>query len=186
MSILWNRLRYMLSPQFDVYEQIVKHVHGKIADIGCGTGFGTHLLTNGGNKVYAYEVDSEALKFAERAFPSDRVVYSYGNIVKGIEEGDFDFVIMVDVLEHIGDDLKALQNINKMLKYGGYFICSTPNRLSRYRKSDNHVREYSPTELLELLSRVFSSVDIRNYKLERDDSMYTNPLIGYSKGGKDG
>ena len=85
MSILWNRLRYMLSPQFDAYEQVAEQTHGRIADIGCGTGFGTHLLANGGNTVFAYEVDSEALKFAQRAFPSDRVTYSYGNIVKGIE-----------------------------------------------------------------------------------------------------
>lgn len=186
MNILWNRLRYVLSPQFDVYEQVAKHVYGKIADIGCGTGFGTHLLANSGNTIYAYEIDSEALNFAKRGFPSDRINYRYGNIVKGIKERDFDFVIMIDVIEHIADDLKALQNVSKMLKDGGCFICSTPNRLSRYRKSDNHVKEYSPKELFELLSRVFNNADTRNYKLERDDSMYVNPLIGYSKGENNG
>lgn len=179
MSILWNRLRYMLSPQFDAYEQVAEQTHGRIADIGCGTGFGTHLLANGGNTVFAYEVDSEALKFAQRAFPSDRVTYSYGNIVKGIEDKDFDYVVMIDVIEHIGEDVQAVQNVHEMLKPGGVFICSTPNRLSRYRKSDNHVREYSPTELLELLEKVFGNVDIRNHKLERNDSMYINPLIGF-------
>jgi len=180
MSILWNRLRYLLSPQFDIYEQVAKHVHGKIADIGCGTGFGTHLLTNDSNAIYAYELDNEALKFAKRAFPLDGVTYSYGDITKGIEERDFDFVVMIDVIEHIEDDLKSLQNVSGMLKADGCFICSTPNRLSRYRMSDNHVREYSPVELLEFLSLVFSSVDILNYEFKRDDSMYINPLIGYA------
>jgi|GEM_PF-2311376 len=186
MNILWNRLRYVLSPQFDVYEQVAKHVHGKIADIGFGTGFGTHLLANSGNAVCAYEIDVEALEFAKRAFPSDKVIYKHGDIVKGIEERGFDFVIMIDVIEHIGNDLKALRNVSKMLKNDGCFICSTPNRLSRYRKSDTHVREYSPTELFESLNQVFSSVDIRNYKLEIDDSMYINPIMGYAKGGKNG
>ena len=34
---LWSRLRYMLSPQFDIYETVSKVVHGDVADIGCGT-----------------------------------------------------------------------------------------------------------------------------------------------------
>lgn len=186
MSILWNRLRYMLSPQFDLYEQIAKHTHGKIADIGCGTGFGTHLLCNGGNTVHAYEIDSDALNFARRAFPSDRVTYNYGNIVNGIDEYDFDFVVMVDVIEHIGSDMLALENACGLLRAGGRLICSTPNRLSRYRKSDNHVREYSPGELRELLGLTFSDVTIKNYKFEEDESMYINPIIGYAMGGKNG
>jgi 2-polyprenyl-3-methyl-5-hydroxy-6-metoxy-1,4-benzoquinol methylase len=180
MSILWNRLRYVLSPQFDIYEQIAGCVAGEVIDVGCGTGFGTHLLLRGANAVRAYEVDSETLKFAERVFSNGKMSFHYGNILKGIPD-KADFVIMIDVIEHIEQDQKALEAVKEMLKPNGVFICSTPNRLSRYRKSDNHIREYSPIELRELLEKVFSKVSIRDYRLEETDSTYVNPIVGYCK-----
>lgn len=180
MSILWNRLRYVLSPQFDIYEQIAERVSGVVADVGCGTGFGTHLLLRNASVVRAYEVDSETLKFADRVFSNGELSFQYGNIVKGIED-QVDFVVMIDVIEHIEGDVAALQNVKAMLKPGGVLICSTPNRLSRYRMSDNHVREYSPVEFAELLGKVFDSVSIRDYRLEETDSTYVNPMVGYCK-----
>ena len=89
----------------------------------------------------------------------------------------YDYVIMIDVLEHLKYDKKALENVKNMLSKGGAFIMSTPNRLSRYRKSENHYRVYAPIELEGILKRVFVSVSIRNYKLEMATSPYDNPII---------
>ena len=178
---MWNRLKYILSPQFDIYEVLGKVVNGNVADIGCGTGFGTHLLTARADKVYGYEIDKNAIKFAERVFPFDKLFFSYGDITKGIF-GEYDFVIMVDVLEHIKNDKKALENVRGMLTKGGKLILSTPNRLSRYRKADTHYREYSPDELKTLLQGVFNSVELRNHALEPLSSQYENPLLAICRG----
>jgi len=176
MYLLWNRFKYVMSPQFDIYEQASKVVRGKVADIGFGTGFGAHLFINKAQEIHAYEIDEGAIRFANHVFPYKKLDFKYGDISKGIE-GMYDYVIMIDVLEHLKYDKKALENVKNMLSKGGAFIMSTPNRLSRYRKSENHYREYAPKELEGILKRVFVSVSIRNYKLEMATSPYDNPII---------
>ena len=176
MYPLWNRLQYVLSPQFDIYESISKVVRGDVADIGSGTGFGTHLLTRNATAVHGFEVDNHALMFAQRVFSNKKIWFRQGDILKGLD-GSYDFVTMIDVIEHIDRDRKALLNCKAMLKDSGVFLLSTPNRLSRYRKAETHVREYSHAELKTLLKQVFVSVDIRDFALNVPTSKYSNPIV---------
>lgn len=176
MSVIWNRLRYVLSPQFDVYEQVGKIVRGRVCDIGCGTGFGSHLLSINAKELYGFEIDNEAIRFAQRSFPVKNLNFNFGDITKGIN-GLFDYVVMIDVIEHLNHVKKVLENVKTMLVGSGTFICSTPNRLSRYKKSENHVREFAPKELEGILKRTFISVSLRDYKLEPLVSQYENPLL---------
>jgi hypothetical protein len=64
-----------------------------------------------------------------------------------------------------------------MLLKDGTFILSTPNRLSRYRKSEYHVREYAPEELKGLLSSVFDNVGMMDFELKPLESEYMNPIL---------
>jgi SAM-dependent methyltransferase len=43
------------------------------------------------------------------------------------DSGSFDAVTMFDVLEHIPDDSRAISEISRVLKPGGYFLISVPN-----------------------------------------------------------
>lgn len=184
MSVLWNRLKYVLSPQFDIYEQVANVVRGRIADIGCGTGFGTHLLTAKAKSVCGFDNDGEAVQFARRVFPFDNIRFERGDIETGIQLRDdgYDYITMIDVIEHLEHDERAVANIGAMLSPGGTFICSTPNRMSRYRRAETHYREYSPTELSELLGRIFNSVCLKNYRMENLSSQYENPILAFCAG----
>lgn len=175
--MIWNRLKYVLSPQFDVYNIIKDIVRDRVADIGFGTGFGTHLFNVNAKEVYGYETDEDAIQFAKSVFPFRNIHFEYGDILKGIDGSGFDYVIMIDVIEHIEKERIALDNVKKMMLPGGTFICSTPNRLSRYRKGECHVREYAPKEFEGILKRHFVSVSLRNYRLEPLASQNENPII---------
>jgi 2-polyprenyl-3-methyl-5-hydroxy-6-metoxy-1,4-benzoquinol methylase len=177
MYLIWNRLKYVLSPQFDIYEVLSRQVRDKVADIGFGTGFGMHLFSVNAKEVYGFDIDKGAIQFAQKVFPMKNLHFQYGDISEGIPAGDFDFITMIDVIEHIPDDCAALENVKKMLAPGGTFVCSTPNRLSRYRKSENHQREYSPAEFKFLLRQVFDTVALRNYVLDPLASKYDNPIL---------
>jgi len=174
---LWNRLRYVLSPQFDIYEQVSRIVRGNVADIGFGTGFGTHLLTVNARNVTAYEVDTCGISFAERVFPIAKLQFKYGDIQKGIDSGPYDYIIMIDVIEHLKYDKQALLNVKKMMAKGGTVIISTPNRLSRYRKAETHIREYAPKEYEGVLKTAFVNVSLRTYKMEPLASQHENPMV---------
>jgi len=176
MYLLWNRFKYVLSPQFDIYREVSMVVRDRVADIGFGTGFGTHLFNVKAKEVYGYDVDEDAIQFAKTVFPFKNLYFEYGDITEGIG-GAFDYVVMIDVLEHLKQDMTALKNIKEMMTDGGTFIMSTPNRLSRYRKAENHHREYAPKELEGKLKRIFVSVSLRNYRLEPLASQYENPIL---------
>lgn len=175
--ILWNRFKYVLSPQFDIYTEVAKVIRGRVADVGFGTGFGTHLFCVQASEVIAFEVDEGSINFAEKVFPLPKLRFIYGNIDKGIDANSFDFVTMIDVIEHMKYDKRVLEHAKKMMNKNGTLILSTPNRLSRYRKSANHVREYAPKELESLCRKVFVNVSLRDHQLEPLASQYQNPLV---------
>lgn len=176
MYEIWNRLQYMLSPQFDIYEKVSQIVSGDVLDVGCGTGFGTHLFTRFADNVYGIDVDEKAVQFAKKCFGNHRILFNHINL-ENITRS-YDFVTMIDVIEHIEYDQKAIGLAKGCLKDNGVFVISTPNRLSRYRKSENHVREYAPHELRALLFKEFKDVQILDYKLDPVSSDYENPIVG--------
>lgn len=181
---IWQRMKYLLSPQWDTYETIAPVITGNVADIGFGTGFGTHLLTRNADNVIAYEVDECAINFAMKAFPIPKLQFRYGDIEKGIDDGPFDYIILIDVIEHTRDDRKVLANISKMLD-GGTLILSTPNRMSRYRKAETHAREYSPHDLAVLLTTYFTNVRIATYGFAPVVHGYENPLVALCDNNKE-
>jgi len=180
MSILLNRMRYMLTPQFDIYEQVADIVTGRTADVGCGLGYGTQLFARLADSVVGYDIENDFLEFASRSFTYPNLCFEFGDILNrshaGIK-GDFDTVVMIDVIEHVEYDQDAIKSAASITSTSGTFICSTPNRLSRYRKSDNHVREYAPDEFEKLMLTGFENVRICSYGLERIGLKTENPLI---------
>jgi 2-polyprenyl-3-methyl-5-hydroxy-6-metoxy-1,4-benzoquinol methylase len=178
MYEIWNRLQYVLSPQFDIYEQIAKIVKGRVLDVGSGTGFGTHLLARHANEVHGLEIDPRAHQFSDRVFSNGNLLFNQGDITKlKKSKRRFDFITMIDVIEHISQDWIAVEKCAAILKPDGVFYCSTPNTMSRYRKSENHFREYSPSSLRNVLKPYFRHVSICDYSLRVANTNYINPMI---------
>ena len=149
-SVYWNRLRYVLSPQFDVYEQIARIVSGKVADVGSGTGFGTHLLCRGADRVDGYEVDPDAKEFSQRCFSNGVIRFYEADITRPTPAAWFrlhyDFVVMVDVIEHIEDDAGELARAATRLAPGGKLIVLAPAHqflFSPFDEAIGHFRRYT-------------------------------------------
>lgn len=74
-----------------------------------------------------------------------------------LSDHSFDQVILLDVLEHIERDDKALEEINRVLKIGGNFVLSVPNdTLLSYLNPIRylqHKRHYSPGHIKRLLEK---------------------------------
>jgi len=177
MSILENRLKYVLSPQADIYKQVSDIVSGWVADVGCGLGFGSNLLTKHSKLVCGYDI--KYIDFAHWAFPNVRFLKH--NITEKPLPYIYDYIIMIDVIEHIDKDELAIKNCFESLKENGVLILSTPNKLSRYRKSENHIKEYTPDELKTLLQNQFRNVRLMSYGWANIETGYENPLLAICK-----
>lgn len=169
----------MLSPQFDIYEKISEVISGSVLDVGCGTGFGTHLFTRSAIHITGIDLDLNAIKFAQRCFNNHKIKFFNSSIDDIITIGNkFDFITMIDVIEHIRDDRGMIEKCKNVLKDTGTLFLSTPNKLSRYRKSEYHIREYRPQELRDLLNKIFPIVDLLDFNMMPIESNYDNPIIG--------
>ncbi len=75
----------------------------------------------------------------------------------------FDGVICVEVLEHVQEDEKFIENVYILIKQNGFLIITTPNGDAiKCGGNPDHVRHYKKNELEVLLNKYFSNVEI-NY-----------------------
>jgi SAM-dependent methyltransferase len=71
--------------------------------------------------------------------------------------GSFSTVVCSEVLEHIEDDVQALQEIARVLRPGGTLVITFPHRKAYFSKDDrfvHHYRRYEREEMEKLLRQV--------------------------------
>ncbi|MFM0265550.1 class I SAM-dependent methyltransferase [Paraburkholderia sediminicola] len=103
--------------------------NGKIVvDLACGDGRTTYVLRSLGAEVRPYDI------FPEYSKLDDTPKYADLNEQLPIESESVDFVILQEVMEHLPDQLFALQEISRILKPGGELFLTTPNRSSLVSK----------------------------------------------------
>jgi len=77
----------------------------------------------------------------------------------------FDFVLATDVIEHVEDDLAALEEIYRVLRPGGYVLITVPAFQSLWGLQDEvalHCRRYRLGELLERVGSARLAI-VRSY-----------------------
>lgn len=180
-DVLWRRLRYMLTPQFDIYLSISDRVEGQtVLDVGCGTGFGSLQLARRAKHVNAFDIDDEAANFAFwLETPNLKVVPHSVDLCEYMPFKPHDAVVMVEVLEHIPDWRVALGNVQTLLAPGGKLYISARNRNADLRRNDLHEREWTAAEFKAALAGYFSSVTLYDYSLEHEqgDDTRVTPLV---------
>lgn len=125
----------------------------KVLDWGAGNGHFSYFLLNKGFNVTAftiYEGEDQLSGHLKIKFPNNynRVV-SPESTALPFEDNSFDAVVSIGVLEHVresgGNELGSLNEIKRVLKPNGVFICyHFPNKFSwieavnKHRKSKHH------------------------------------------------
>lgn len=138
--------------------KMASYLGEKILEVGCGIGNFTKELTDFG-QVWAIDVNKEYLKKTKKSVQNGKFV-GFGDIEKGkyfFDGQKFNSVVCLNVLEHIADDQKALVNIDKLLKVGGYLILLLPAHNFLYNKIDRsigHFRRYEKKTIVKNLEQI--------------------------------
>ena len=98
----------------------------KILDVGCGIGTYLQAFKQFTDDLYGVEVDEKRAEKAKKVTPDIFVVPAEK---LPFENATFEVVFSHEVLEHVDDDRKAIEEALRVLKPGGYLIIFVPNRL---------------------------------------------------------
>jgi len=124
------------------YEFASQYVNGKsVADIACGTGYGSNILRKLGNAklVLGIDIDTKTIDYASSKYGWENVEFkcnSADNVE--IEDESFDVIVSFETIEHVDNDEKLLSEFHRLLKPNGILIISTPNNwpleISKFHK----------------------------------------------------
>lgn len=134
---------------------------GEVLEIGCGAGALSRDLSRLGFRVQALDTSPAARELARELNGDDPSVQVCGE-EDPAWESHFDYVLALEVLEHIVDDRAALEKWRSWLKPAGRLLLSVPSRQDRWNASDTwagHIRRYERPQLRGLLEDVGFSVD---------------------------
>jgi ubiquinone/menaquinone biosynthesis C-methylase UbiE len=105
----------------------------KVLDVGCSSGIWLDRLRQQfGVDGVGVDISANSLRDAVRASSKD-IAYVGGDIsYLPLQDGLFDVVFCLDVLEHVADQDRCLREMVRVLKPGGRLLLWTLNRKQRY------------------------------------------------------
>ena len=155
------------------YEWILKKIdHSKplrILDIGCGNGVLAKLLKEKGHQVDVLDISKVVVSNAITYSGAAGIVH---NICDSIEEelfGTYDICVALEVLEHLEQPDKAVQNIMKLLKKDGMFLGTVPEGTNLY--VPEHIQIFDFYQLVDLFEGYSTKIcnipkmDVRDKKI---------------------
>ena len=147
----WYRARRdILSDYLTRYGNVPKDA--RILEIGCGTGHNLPMLAEFG------EVDAIEIDPAAREIAGERLGKPVGDAplpdLPGVARGSYDLVAVLDVVEHIADDVAALKGMASLLRPGGKILIAVPAHQWLWSAHDvvnHHHRRYSKGSLVKAI-----------------------------------
>ena len=110
-----------------------------VLDVGCGGGILSEEFAKIDCRVTGIDPAAPSLETARKHAASEGLSIEYrqaGGESIPFEENSFDAVICCDVLEHVNDLEKTIQEVARVLKPGGMFCYDTINRTEESRKAN--------------------------------------------------
>ena len=160
----WYRGRRRILSYF--IEQICNQVKGRrpqMLDVGCGTGANLVMLNQFGD-AHGIDVSHDALAFCH-ARGLERVRLGAAENLP-YEEGTFDLVTALDVIEHLDDDLAGLKEMRRVLRPQGHALLFVPAFMFLWGVQDdvsNHRRRYRAPQLLKAVRDAGFEVERATY-----------------------
>jgi SAM-dependent methyltransferase len=98
----------------------------RILDIGCGMGMYVARFRQFSDDVYGVDVDPDKIARASEWLPNLQVAPAE---TLPFEDDSFDVIFLNEVIEHVEDDRRTIQEAYRVLAPGGHIIIYAPNRL---------------------------------------------------------
>jgi SAM-dependent methyltransferase len=145
---------------------------GDVLEVGAGIGnVATHYLKRAARAVLVEPDDALCARLAERMGGEPKVRVVHGTLEDGIARGEidagsFDACVLVNVLEHVQDDVGLVRVIGSRLRANGRLLCFVPALPLLFGSLDEavgHVRRYRRRPLREVIEHAGFVVEELRY-----------------------
>jgi 2-polyprenyl-3-methyl-5-hydroxy-6-metoxy-1,4-benzoquinol methylase len=108
--------------------------HARVADAGCGSGVIAAHAGRTAAHVVGFDSNPAAIDYASEAFGSDRVRFVLGPFERIVDEGPFDQIYCLEVLEHLYEEqaVETLRLFARAAAPGAQLFVTTPNAHSAW------------------------------------------------------
>ncbi|MFP4368161.1 MAG: class I SAM-dependent methyltransferase [Candidatus Kapaibacterium sp.] len=135
-----------------------------VLDAGCGTGgFAASLLDK--YNVICLDTSATALEYCAKRGLNNRFKGTLSDFRANARES-IQAISMLDVIEHIEDDLSVVKDTYKLLPRGGYLLATVPAYPWMWSKHDEihmHYRRYKLPQFKDLLKSAGFSITYGSY-----------------------
>jgi ubiquinone/menaquinone biosynthesis C-methylase UbiE len=153
----------------DIIARLLKRLNikkdQKILDVGCSGGsLLEFLMSQGFTNIFGIDISDKAIAVCKTRGLND-VLVSQGEATN-FNDNQFDVIIASDILEHIKEDRRALQEWQRILKPGGMLIIFVPafNFLwSQHDEINFHFRRYTRKSLLKKIAELHFTIKKSSY-----------------------
>ncbi len=139
----------------------------RFLDIGCGSGAAVRAATDLGWEAIGIDIDPQLVRSGREQLKVD--LRAVPILESGLPAGQFDFIKLRDVVEHLPNPREVLDHVRTLLAPGGVLLLVTPNEgglatrtrvLLRRRRTvvatvppPHHLHSYTPDTLQRTLRR---------------------------------
>jgi len=136
----------------------------KVLDLGSGEGFGAAILAESATQVIGVDVDERTVEHSKLNYGGPNLEYRTGTALdlSAFETGSFGAVVAFEIIEHVQDQERVLEEVARLLGDDGVLVVSTPDRRlyseATGQRNPFHERELALEEFQQLLTEHFPHV----------------------------
>lgn len=159
----------MLLEHLARYYFATPYVQGRVLDLACGSGYGCHMVAKERKReiteVVGVDNDPEAVAYALKEYHHQKVTYLQGDALDPElpdRLGLFDTILSFETIEHVEDDVRFMDNLDRMLKPGGTLVLSSPFGRGRGQPTSEpyHYYQLTPEEFEDMFVGRYPDVEI--------------------------
>ncbi|MFF2912166.1 class I SAM-dependent methyltransferase [Paenibacillus sp. NPDC057934] len=171
-------------PDNDGIEIEAEHIHRykaissslknmKVLDAGCGTGYGSLLMSQYALNVTGIDISDETIEWCNSHYEAQKNLNFIQASLDSLpfNDSEFDCIVIFEVIEHVNKEIQNsfLKEAKRVLKPNGILIISTPNKSVYTDKSGYHnpfhISEFYIDDFKSFLKQEFKNVKLYNQSL---------------------